>query len=94
MLKQDFKLNESISMSNLLSVVHVSSLYDSDVYILKDNIAYNSKNILSLVQGMIYLKKDAVITIQAEGDDAADAVSHISHLFKHAQSTPLPIQKH
>lgn len=94
MLKQDFKLIESVSMSNVLAVVHVSSLYDSDVYVLKDDIAYNSKNILSLVQGMINLKKDAVITVQAEGDDAVDAISHISHLFKNEMSNPLPIQDH
>lgn len=94
MLKQDFKLNEPVSMSNVLAVVHVSSLYNSDVYILNNDIAYNSKNILSLVQGMIHLKKDAVITVQADGDDAENAINHISQLFKNAMSNPLPIQEH
>lgn len=94
MLKQDFKLNEPANMSNVLAFVHVSSLYNSDVYILKDDIAYNSKNILSLVQGMIHLKKDAVITVQADGDDAENAINHISHLFKNAMLNPLPIQEH
>ncbi|WP_280771024.1 HPr family phosphocarrier protein [Salipaludibacillus daqingensis] len=94
MLKQDLKLNESVAMSNVLAIVHVSSLYESDVYILKDNIAYNSKNILSLVQGMIHLKKDAVITVQAEGHDANDAVNHIRHLVENAMSSPSLIHEH
>ncbi|WP_416150592.1 HPr family phosphocarrier protein [Salipaludibacillus sp. HK11] len=82
MLKQDFQLKERINMSNVMAFVHVSSLYKSDVYFLKNNIAYNSKCVLGLVNAMKDMKKDAVITVQAQGDDANEAISHLSQLFK------------
>lgn len=52
--------------------VQIANKFDSDITVYKDDIKTNGKSIMGIL--MLAAEKDSVITINASGDDAKDAV--------------------
>ncbi|PYZ95192.1 hypothetical protein CR194_06660 [Salipaludibacillus keqinensis] len=87
-ITKELRLQELCTITQVLALVHASSEYTSDVYIYKNNTAYNSKCVLGLVNGLIGMKQNETITVVATGEDAEEAVSHLTHLIDRPPTVP------
>lgn len=58
--------------------VSEASKYKSQIYISKDDMKVNAKSIIGVM--MLAAGKDSVITIEAEGEDAEEALENLEDL--------------
>lgn len=75
-------LSEPFRMAQVLALVNVSSQFQSDIYLIKKDIAYNSKCVLGTANLLTGIKEHDIIRVQAEGTDAEKAVAHVAALLE------------
>ena len=61
--------------------VQIANKFDSDITIIKEDQEVNGKSIMGIL--MLAAEKGAKIIIQAEGDDAEQAVEELSEVVLH-----------
>jgi phosphocarrier protein len=60
-------------------LVQTASNYDSNIVLKKENLEVNAKSIMGVM--MLAAEMGATIVIRAEGDDEAEAVKAVAHVF-------------
>jgi phosphocarrier protein len=62
------------------SIVKLAARYKADIYLNRDGFAINAKSIIGVMT--LAAEQGSKILIQAEGDDAQDAINAIAELFE------------
>lgn len=60
-------------------LVETASKYESDVYIIKNGFKVNGKSIMGVL--MLAAEMGSILTVQAKGNDANEAVQALADLF-------------
>ena len=62
-----------------MKVIETSSRFKSDIYLLKGEQRCNAKSIIDVI--MLAAEKGTELKVEAEGEDASEAVSAMQELF-------------
>ncbi len=63
-----------------MKVIETATPFKSEIFLIREDMRCNAKSIIDIV--MLAAEKGVVLTVEAEGEDAHDAVQAIQDLFQ------------
>lgn len=63
-----------------MKVIETAGKFRCDVYLIKDGQRCNAKSIIDVI--MLAAEKGTKLTVEADGDDADEAISSLQELFR------------
>nr|WP_236784473.1 HPr family phosphocarrier protein [Alteribacter salitolerans] len=78
-------MGSGLSVQKILNLIQVTSLFDSDVYIIKNEKAYNLKSVLGVMNLFFTTNRNQTFTVSIKGEDAEYALKEITRFIHYHQ---------
>ncbi|TMW73392.1 HPr family phosphocarrier protein [Alteribacter natronophilus] len=82
MITCTFRKDHRFSVQKILTMIHATSRFESELYILNGEKSYNLKSVLGVMNLFFTTASGQILSISAEGPDAEEAVRTLSVLVE------------